>query len=209
MTDPKIEELTRRIDAAQRQNRRWQWTVTVTLAVTAGAVILNQTFPVKLGKVIEAERFVLRDARGGYRAELGFMDGASFLLLNDRDGKPGAALSVLPDGPRRLSLFDREGRARSVLTAQVDGDSGLQLFDRNLIHRASLDVSADGKPALRLADKEKKQEKDPAENMVLSGLTANSRVSRPVESSVCSWPWQQAARSGGLVPATGDRTTLN
>jgi len=186
------------MDAAERQNRRWQWTVTITLAVTAALVILSQAIPVKLGKVLEAERFVLRDAGGGYRAELGFIDGASVLLLNDRDGKPGAALSVLPDGPRRLSLFDREGGARSVLTAQVEGDSGLQLFDRNLHHRASLDVMEDGRPILRLADKEKKGENDPVENMVLSKRATGSSFSQPVESSVCVWSWQQASRSGRL-----------
>jgi hypothetical protein len=165
MHDAEVKNLKRRMEAVERENRRWQWMVTVTLAVVAAMVVLAQATPTKFGKVIEAERFVLRDTNGRSRAELGFVDDASVLLLNDRDGTPGVALSVFPDGPRRLSLLDRNGNTRSVLTARADGDSGLRLFDKNLMHRASLDVMADGRPILRLADKENQ---NPARHMVLS-----------------------------------------
>jgi hypothetical protein len=165
MHDAEVKNLKRRMEAVERENRRWQWMVTVTLAVVAAMVVLAQATPTKFGKVIEAERFVLRDTNGRSRAELGFVDDASVLLLNDKDGKPGVALSVFPNGPRRLSLLDRNGNTRSVLTARADGDSGLRLFDKNLMHRASLDVMADGRPILRLADKENQ---NPARHMVLS-----------------------------------------
>lgn len=154
MNDLEVKNLMRRMEAVERENRRWQWMVTVTLAVVAAMVVLAQATPTKFGKVIEAERFVLRDTNGSIRAELGFVDDVSVLLLNDKDGKPGVALSVFPDGPRRVSLLDRNGNTRSVLTARADGDSGLRLFDENRMHRASLDVMADGRPILRLADKQ-------------------------------------------------------
>ena len=206
MNQPTIEALVRRMEAVERENRRWQWTVTAALAVTAAVVVLGEVIPAKIGKALVAERFVLRDAQGRYRAELGLIDGASVLVLNDSDGMPGVALSVLPDGPRRVSLSDKEGRIRSVLTARVDGDSGLQLFDQNLVHRASLDVMEDGRPILRLADKEIK---DPAAHEVLSRQARVPWFYHHTAGSESAWEWRKTAGVDALLPATSPRTTLN
>lgn len=205
MNPPTIEGLVRRMEAVERENRRWQWMVTAALAVTAAVVVLGQVIPAKGGKVLVAEGFVLRDAQGRYRAELGFIDGASVLLLNDSDGRPGVALSVLPDGPRRVSLSDKEGNIRSVLTARVDGDSGLRLFDQNLTHRASLDVMADGSPILRLADKQI----NPADHTVLSRQVPVPWFDHPSAGSESAWEWRKTAGVDSLLPATSLRTTLN
>lgn len=149
MTEPTMESVLRRLNRMERENRRWKWLVAATLAMIGAAVVVSQTFP---RTVLEARKFVLRDAKGKSRAELGLMmDGTSILVLNDENEKPGVALSVLPDGPRTVSLLDTDGKTRSVLTARADGDSGLRLFDKNRTHRASLDVNADGKPILRLS----------------------------------------------------------
>ncbi len=205
MNEPTMGALERRMEAVERENRRWQWMVTVTLAVVAAMVILAQATPTKFGKVLEAERFVLRDTNGSIRAELGFIDGASVLLLNDKDGKPGVALSVLPDGPRRISLLDRDGRTRSVLTARADGDSGLRLFDKNMMHRASLDVMADGRPILRLADKQI----SPAQLTILSRQVPVPWFRHPTAGSESEWEWRKTAGVDSLLPATSSRTTLN
>lgn len=160
MNEPTMESVLRRLHRMERDNRRWKWLVTVTLAMIAAAVTLTQVFP---RTVLEARKFVLRDADGKSRAELGLMeDGTSILVLNDENGSPGVAVSVLPDGPRRVSLLDTDGKTRSVLTARADGDSGLRLFDKNRIHRASLDVDADGKPILRLSPEDQQTSKKPA-----------------------------------------------
>jgi hypothetical protein len=205
MNEPTMGALERRMEAVERENRRWQWMVTVTLAVVAAMVVLVQATPTKFGKVLEAERFVLRDTNGSIRAELGFIDGASVLLLNDKDGKPGVALSVFPDGPRRVTLLDRDGRTRSVLTARADGDSGLRLFDKNLMHRASLDVMADGRPILRLADKEI----NPAQHTVLSKQVPVPWFFHPTAGSESEWEWRKTAGVDSILPATSSRTTLN
>ncbi len=205
MHEPTIGALERRMEAVERENRRWQWMVTVTLAVVAAMVVLAQATPTKFGKVLEAERFVLRDTNGSIRAELGFIDGASVLLLNDKDGKPGVALSVFPDGPRRVSLLDRDGRTRSVLTARADGDSGLRLFDKNMMHRASLDVMSDGRPILRLAEKQI----SPAQLTVLSRQVPVPRFCHPTAGSESEWEWRKTAGVDSHLPATSSRTTLN
>jgi len=159
MNEPTIETLVRRLSHMERENQRWKWLVTVTLATLAAAVIVGHLVP---RKVVEARRFVMRDADGRSRAELGMTtDGTSVLVLNDKDERPGVALSVLPDGPRTVSLLDENGKTRSVLTARVDGDSGLRLFDENRTHRASLDVKADGSPILRLSPESEKTAEKP------------------------------------------------
>ncbi len=159
MTEPTMESVLRRLNRMERENRRWKWLVCTTLVMIAAAVVLSQVFP---RTVLEARKFVLRDADGKSRAELGLMtDGTSVLVLNDENEKPGVALSVLPDGPRTLSLLDTDGKTRSVLTARADGDSGLRLFDKNRTHRASLDVNADGKPILRLSPENSETAKKP------------------------------------------------
>ncbi len=204
MHEPTMGALERRMEAVERENRRWQWMVTVTLAVVAAMVVLVQATPTKFGKVLEAERFVLRDTNGSIRAELGFIDGASVLLLNDKDGTPGVALSVFPDGPRRVSLLDRNGNTRSVLTARADGDSGLRLFDENRMHRASLDVMADGRPILRLADKQI----NPAQLTILARQVPVPRFRHPTAGSESEWEWRKTAGVDSLLPATSSRTTL-
>jgi hypothetical protein len=153
MNEPTIETLVRRLSHMERENQRWKWLVTVTLATIAAGVIVGHVVP---RKVVEARRFVMRDADGRSRAELGMTtDGTSILVLKDEDERPGVALSVLPEGPRRVSLLDKNGKTRSVLTARADGDSGLSLFDENRTHRASLDVKADGSPILRLSPEQR------------------------------------------------------
>ncbi len=63
------------------------------------------------GKVIEAEKFVLVDARGEPRGKLEAKeDGSSALVLLDRDGNYRAWLGLKEDGTGYLTLKDRFGR---------------------------------------------------------------------------------------------------
>ncbi|MBI1913441.1 MAG: hypothetical protein HYS12_01595 [Planctomycetes bacterium] len=77
--------------------------------------------PSNAAKVIEAEKFVLRDSSGKVRAELGD-------LGHDSIG---------------LRLFDGEGRERAVLLVAKDGAVGLQLSDDTGFPRAMLGLDPD------------------------------------------------------------------
>ncbi len=94
--------------------------MTATPAVIGAAIVVNNVVP---RTVIEARWFVLRDAGGKSRAELvlTMIDGSSVLVLKDEEGNPGAALSVLSDGPRSVSLVAENGKTRSILTGRADG----------------------------------------------------------------------------------------
>ena len=77
--------------------------------------------PAEEAKVVEAERFVLRDTDGRIRAELG----------------AGEAGSI------GLKLYDRQSRCRIELFVAKDGVPGMQLWDENEMPRVILALDRD------------------------------------------------------------------
>ncbi len=70
MNDPTMETLSRRLDKVEWENRRLKLAGVVALTVIAAVVLMGQATESKVVKVIEAEKFVLRDGQGRQRAEL-------------------------------------------------------------------------------------------------------------------------------------------
>jgi hypothetical protein len=120
------------------------------LALAAVALMGQRSGP----RVVEAERFVLRDAAGRARAELrvdgdhsvalrfkdtdgrprltvGMEDGAALIVLNESRGKLRAGLVTLPHGAPGLSLYDASGRARAEFSLTRDGTPAVTLSDRD------------------------------------------------------------------------------
>jgi len=118
MNKPTMETLARRLDKVERENRRWKRAGVLALAVIAAIVLMGQAAsklapPGKPGKIVGAEQFIVHDARGGVRAELGTLpNGTVRLILYDR-GNPGETRVILSAGPDRspaLSFFDKAGK---------------------------------------------------------------------------------------------------
>lgn len=128
-------------------------------------------------EVVEAQRFVLRDASGKVRAELSAVEGGAGLVFFgprgevrvavgvDADGEPSlhlcdgspasrAALCRMSDGAWALSLSGPGGQSRVALTLEPDGAAGVSLIDQDRKVRASLIVDSDGDPSLCLSDRE-------------------------------------------------------
>lgn len=98
--------------------------VALTVAILVGLTLLmGQARPTQATKVIEAERFVLRDARGAVRAEIGCADEGPDLSLLDEKGQRRARLTLSADGSLRVSVADKEGTNRTVLHVGPNGDS--------------------------------------------------------------------------------------
>ena len=72
MSEPTIEALARRVEQLERDNRRWRRGATLGLLLLVSGGLLGQA-PVLPGaaKVLEAERFNLRDGSGNLRGSLG------------------------------------------------------------------------------------------------------------------------------------------
>ncbi len=118
MDDATIETLERRLDRVERENRWLKQAGVVALAVIAAIVLMGQATwklapPGKPGKVVGAEQFIVHDARGGVRAELGTLpNGTVRLILYDR-GNPGETRVILSAGPETspaLSFSDKAGK---------------------------------------------------------------------------------------------------
>ncbi len=118
-----------RLNRLERENHRMKQAGVVALAVIAAVVLMGQATGGKVAKVVEAEKFVLRDA----------------------EGKPRARLESLPSGSVRLALLDKNENIQSVLGVGV-GRPSLVLAGRNnktILTTSFLSIS--GKSRLTLA----------------------------------------------------------
>jgi hypothetical protein len=112
-----------RVERLERAQRRWRRLAAGALIGLAGVLLMGQK---PAPRTVEAERFLLRDAAGRVRAELGmdteqsvalrFRDadnmprlsvgtenGASVVVLNEQGGKVRAGLVTLPQGSPALT----------------------------------------------------------------------------------------------------------
>jgi hypothetical protein len=125
-----------RLDRLERESRRWRRVALGSWLAIGALLLLGQsspraTRPASPTRTVEAERFILRDARG----------------------RSGATLGWAPDDTPRLTLHDPAGQARTLLTVGAGGAPGLSLLDTDgKTVRAALIVGPDGAPGLALFD---------------------------------------------------------
>jgi len=156
MTDPTLYTLTQRLDRLERENRRLKVAGAVLVLALVAVGAMGQMIPRAVSKVVEAERFVLRDTTGKGLAILGTdASGILALSLADQTGKIRAGLVVTPDGMPVLSLYDQNGKPRAGLGVLADGTPGLALHDQNGKERLLLNVTTNG-PSLILQDENSK-----------------------------------------------------
>jgi hypothetical protein len=132
-----------RLARLERENRWMRRLGAVAVAVAAAVFLVGQ------GKdkprVVEAQKFVLRDSEGKSRAELSLRErGGVGLDLRDGAGTPRASLLLLrPDAPM-LALRDGSGRSRLVLSAADEGATDMLIKDARGNARVLLGVSHRG-----------------------------------------------------------------
>jgi hypothetical protein len=99
--------LVERIEALEREKRQLVW-VGVAFVASALLLLVGTVAMMRRPKVLEAERFVLKDKGGQVRA----------------------LLSLAPDGSPSLALLDAKGRDHLRLHGTIDGTSALELYSR-------------------------------------------------------------------------------
>lgn len=185
-----LEAVLERLERLERQHRRRGRVGAAALVVTAAAILLagrglfpwrrpGDEPPRRTERVVEAERFVLRDLAGAIQAELAVEPhGSASLSLFDRDGNRRVRLSAWgfyladPGGKERASLrlipgvlssdasvpvlhlADAEGKPRTTLMVLPDGSSRLLLSDREGKGGASMLTEADGAARLAVFDRD-------------------------------------------------------
>jgi hypothetical protein len=143
--------LVRRLERLERAERRWRRLATcAALGLAAVAVMGQKPAP----RVVEAERFILRDAAGRARAEL-VVDGEQSVALRfkDADSMPRLSLGT-ENGAAVLVLNEQGGRVRAGLVTLSHGAPALTFYDNNGRNRAELALTRDGVPALTINDRD-------------------------------------------------------
>ena len=181
MTQEPADALQARVARLERDGARWRLAALAGPLAVAAVALAGQALPSAAAKgvdgspvrpsvppgVVEAQRFVLRDASGAARATLGTTDeGLPLLVFLDRDGEArailgqtqlslsderGSAVKLLvnPGGTPALRL-EKDRRLRAVLGMTSEGTLALGFYGQDGTGRALLDVGADGSPGLTL-----------------------------------------------------------
>ena len=146
MTDARLNTLADRVSRLEHEARWWRRIAGVggVLVVAAGLLGQTATGP---AKVVEAERFNVRDTAGKVRALLGTTsDGGTSLLLYNANGVNQAGLGVMPDGSASVFLANPAGRTVTELTLYRDGTPTLVFRDSNGKTRTLMGTATDGYP---------------------------------------------------------------
>src|SRR5262245_44833637 len=134
---PAPDPITARLDRLEHESRRWRRIALGSWLAIAALLLLGQSPPPRAtrlpspARTLEAERFVLRDSRGGVAATLGWeADELPRLVLNDPKGQPRAVLAVGAGAAPGLTLLGADGTTtRAAFVVGPDGAPGLALFD--------------------------------------------------------------------------------
>jgi len=151
MGDKRLEEVVKRLERLEHQVRRWRRGA---MALMLSAVALTTlAAAVPRGRTVEAQKFVLKDAAGRVRAELGPGDNNKSMALRFKDetSSPRLVLGV-EDESALLVLNDKTGRPRVGLVTLAQGAPGFTFYDTAGRARVELGVSRDGEPRLAVRD---------------------------------------------------------
>jgi hypothetical protein len=153
-----------RMDAVERESRRARRmgafvliTSAILLGVMSAVVILaaRRGFGGPIPQVAEAQRFVIRDARGQIRGVWGVTkDGGAQIVLSDSLGRERLRLQVLRDGSSGVALVDSANRSRIVLAALPDQTATLVLADPAGRTRTVLGLNPNGASTVVFADRQ-------------------------------------------------------
>ena len=132
-----IDLLAERLKKLEEQNLRFKRAAAVLGTAAACLLLMGQSQPD--GRVIEAQKFMIRDDNGTARAALMMGAKGPALAMYDGEGRVRAALSVLQEGPS-FGLANDHGDLQAALALTSTGPS-LILDDANGKLRAGLTLS--------------------------------------------------------------------
>ena len=115
-----------RLANLERQNRRFKRTGLAAMVLAGATLLIGQATP---QWKVEAERFVIKDAEGKVRAELGMAGHGPLLALYDEDGTRRAVFGIAEKGPG-IFFFDAIQKRRVDLGVAEKGPV-LVLYDEN------------------------------------------------------------------------------
>ena len=178
-----IPDLTRRLEAVERSNRRLKaLAACVGLALTA-VVLMGQARPAApIAQTVEAQEFVVKDASGVVRARLGTAPTGASLNLFHEAGRASLVVAANKAQGAHLALADTSGKIkglmllseqaigmylspvdatgapkspRAVFEVHTQGPGGFAVYDRNGHTRALVGaIAEDGTSVAVIQDKD-------------------------------------------------------
>jgi hypothetical protein len=143
---PELQAIVERLSKLEGQNRRLKRGGAAILAALSTLVLMGQAAPSP--RVVEAQRFVLKDANGNVRGWMGVIGKGSELTLGNVNAQPMMGLMVSEDSSD-LHFF---GSRKSGMTLGVNsGDPALSMMGAEGIGGAGITIAKDG-PSLTLQD---------------------------------------------------------
>ena len=142
-----------RVAELEVRQRRWKVAGLIMVVSTAAFAVVGQRPAGQHPRIIEAERFVLRDVDGSLRAALAMGEtGAPGLVFFNRNTRiPQLIVGTLGDGEPTLQMNDSHGEKRALITAGDALGPKLELFGTTGVKRISLSATRDS-AALIVAD---------------------------------------------------------
>jgi hypothetical protein len=128
-----------RLDALEKKNRRLKSIGLLILLGIGAALTMAQTRAVRS---LEGRKFVLKDAKGKRRAELGFFPERPELVFYDAEGARQVSIGVGADGPGLVIMGPRD--ERSAVLAQTAAGPALSMHAASGARRLNLSVTRQG-----------------------------------------------------------------
>ena len=148
-----LSDMSFRLEKLEKQNRVFKRTALLLVFVAGGVVLLGADAK-QPKKIIEADGFIMRDAKGVARVEIGH---EGFFLNND-DGKHRISIFSSKAGGTGVVLFADDTYKKQVGMAiqdSLDGWCGVNVNDGNGVTRAQL-TTVKNKPRFELQDEQGK-----------------------------------------------------
>ena len=142
MNEPTMDKLVQRLDCLERDNCRLKRFGALVILVIAAVVLTGQSTISEVVRVVEAEKFVLRDSSGRERAILTASDRNVSFSLYDRRGAIGVSLETIDGKGYSLFLTDERSKIRLLLRSK-EGKPKVMIIDRNGRIRAVLGRTSD------------------------------------------------------------------
>lgn len=121
-----ISTFTARLDALERENRRWKRVALLVVAALAATALLGMSAPPS--KTLDVELLRVVDGHGKVRGVIGMGDEGPTISLFDENGKLRANLGVAKEGPS-LDLLDTAESPRAQLMVDGKQDPHLDFTD--------------------------------------------------------------------------------
>jgi hypothetical protein len=111
-------EISERLDKLERSNRRLEGLLSIVFCCVGAVWVMGAAVP----KVLEAEKFVLRDSGGAERGEIFGTETSRGIVFFNKNGERGLAL-VVNDQMNALILADQNGNLRESMSVEKDKSS--------------------------------------------------------------------------------------